>query len=82
MQFKELELTQEGSWLSRKLKSAHFKRSITAIAVGALVGFAFFYFSEGRLMESMPLGDIFKSVGIGAFFGFFMTNSPCARGRC
>ena len=82
MQFKELELKQEGSWFSRKLKSAHFKRTVSAIAVGALVGFAFFYLSEGRLMESIPVRDIFKSIGVGAFFGFFITNSPCARGRC
>lgn len=53
-----------------------------AIAVGAVAGFLFFYATEGRLMESMPSGDIIKSLLVGGFFGFFITNSPCARGRC
>ena len=47
-----------------------------------LLGFLFFYFTEGRLMESIPGKEIVKSLLIGGFFGFFITNSPCARGRC
>lgn len=82
MQFKPLELKQEGSRLKRTLKSRHFKRTITAILIGAAAGFAFFYFSEGRMMESMESGDILKSIAVGGFFGLFITNSPCARGRC
>ena len=82
MQFKELELKPKGSWISRTLKSAHFKRSLTAIAIGAIVGLAMFYFTEGRLMESISANAIIKSMALGGFFGFFITNSPCARGRC
>ena len=82
MQFKQLELTKEGSWLKRNLQSRHFKRSLTAIAIGSLVGFSFFYYTEGKLMESMPAWDVVKSFLVGGFFGFFITNSPCARGRC
>lgn len=82
MQFKQLELTQEGNWFSRTLKSPHFRTSVKAIIVGAIIGFLFYYLTEGRLMESMPGGEILKSLAVGAFFGFFITNSPCARGRC
>ncbi len=82
MQFKQLELKQEGSWLKRNLQSRHFKRSLSAIGIGALVGFSFYYFSEGKMMESMPAWDVVKSFLVGGFFGFFITNSPCARGRC
>jgi hypothetical protein len=82
MQFKQLELKSEDSRLKRTLNSAHFKRTLIAVAIGALIGFSFFYFTEGRLMESIPGIEILKSMGIGAFFGLFMTNSPCARGRC
>ena len=82
MQFKQLELSQKESWLKRTLKSAHFKKSLIAITIGAMASFTFFYFTEGRLMENMTAGDILKSMGVGAFFGFFITNSPCARGRC
>lgn len=82
MRFKQLELTQEGSWFTRTLKSPRFRTSLKAILVGAAIGFLFYYLSEGRLMESMPGGEILKSLAVGAFFGFFITNSPCARGRC
>jgi len=82
MQFKQLELKREGNWMKRTLSSAHLRRSLTAIAIGAVIGFALYYLSEGRQMQSMPGKDIIKSILIGGFFGFFYTNSPCARGRC
>ena len=82
MQFKELELKPKGSWISRTLKSSNFRRSLTAIAIGAVVGLAMFYFTEGRLMDSISAHEILKSMALGGFFGFFITNSPCARGRC
>ena len=82
MEFKPLELKSKESKFKRLAKTPHIRRSAIAIMIGAIVGFALFYFSEGRTMESIPAGDIFKSMMIGGFFGFFMTNSPCARGRC
>lgn len=82
MQFKELELKPQGSWLKRTLRSAHFKKTMIAVFAGAAIGFAFYYFTEGRLMETIPGNEILKSIAIGAFFGLFVTNSPCARGRC
>ncbi|MCP4312141.1 MAG: hypothetical protein GY790_12820 [Bacteroidetes bacterium] len=82
MQFKQLELSNKENWFKRTIKSTHFKKSIIAITIGAMASFTFFYFTEGRLMESMEAGEVLKSMGIGAFFGFFITNSPCAWGRC
>ena len=82
MQFKPLELKSQGSWVKRTINSVRFKTTVVAILIGAAVGFAVFYLTEGRLMESIPTNDIFKSLLIGGFFGFFFTNSPCARGRC
>ena len=82
MQFKQLDIKPQGSWWVRTLQSPRFKTTMTAIAVGAILGFLLFYFTEGRLMESMPAKEIVKSLLIGGFFGFFITNSPCARGRC
>ena len=82
MQFKQLEIKPEGSWIKRTVNSSHFKRSVIAIILGAVIGFGFYYFSEGKLMESIPGKDIIRSMLIGGFFGFFITNSPCARGRC
>ncbi len=82
MQFKQLELKPEGNWIKRTFSTSRFRTTVIAILVGAVIGFGFFYFTEGRFMESIPANDIIKSLFIGGFFGFFITNSPCARGRC
>lgn len=82
MEFKKLEIEPEGSWLKRKLSNPHFRKSVIYTLLGALIGFVFFYLTEGRLMDKMPNEDIVQSVLVGAFFGAFITNSPCARGRC
>lgn len=82
MEFKKLEVEQEGSWIKRKIANPHFRKSIIYILAGAIVGFLFFYFTEGMFMDKMPNKDIFQSMVLGAFLGFFITNSPCARGRC
>lgn len=82
MEFKKLELEQEGSWIKRTLSNPHTKKTLIAILIGAVASFAFFYFSEGIKMDKMPVNEILKSMGAGAFLGFFITNSPCSRGRC
>ena len=82
MEFKKLELEPEGSWIKRKIADPHFKKSMIYIIGGAVLGFLFFYFTEGMQMDKMPTSDIVQSAFFGAFFGFFITNSPCARGRC
>lgn len=82
MEFKKLEIEPEGNWIQRKLANPHFKKTILYILLGAVAGFAFFFFTEGMFMDKMPKQDILQSILIGAFFGFFITNSPCARGRC
>ena len=82
MEFKKLELEQEQGWFKRNLKSSQTRKSFIAIIIGAIAGFLVFYFTEGRDMDVIIVSDILKSVAVGGFFGFFITNSPCARGRC
>ena len=82
MQFKQLDIKPQGSWISRTIHSSRFKTTVIAILAGAAIGFLFFYFTEGRQMESLPGRDVIKSLLIGGFFGLFITNSPCVRGRC
>jgi RsiW-degrading membrane proteinase PrsW (M82 family) len=82
LDIKPLDIKPKGNWFIRITHTPRFKATVTAIIIGAILGFLFFYFTEGRLMESMPGMDIAKSLLIGGFFGFFITNSPCARGRC
>lgn len=80
--FKQLEIKEEGSWFKRTFGTAHAKRTFKYMLVGAAGGFLYFYLTEGQHMASIEVGDVFKSLSIGAFMGFFITNSPCARGRC
>jgi RsiW-degrading membrane proteinase PrsW (M82 family) len=82
MQFKQLNLKPQGSWISRTVHSSRFRTTVIAILAGAAIGFLFFYFTEGRHMESLPGKEVIKSLLIGGFFGLFITNSPCVRGRC
>lgn len=82
MKFEKLKIEEEGSWIRRKMRNPHFKKTIIYILVGAIAGFGFYYFTEGMSLDKMPTSDIFQSILFGAFFGFFITNSPCARGKC
>lgn len=82
MEFKKLEIEPEGNWLKRKINNPHFKKSLIYILIGSILGFVFFYITEGNQMDKMPTRDIVQSTLFGAFMGFFITNSPCARGRC
>jgi RsiW-degrading membrane proteinase PrsW (M82 family) len=82
MEFKKLELSQKPGNFWRYFKSAHFRKTLVYIIAGSIVGVIIFYFTEGRNMNEITSGDIINSLLIGGFFGFFITNSPCARGRC
>jgi RsiW-degrading membrane proteinase PrsW (M82 family) len=82
MEFKKLELESEKNLIKRVFNTPHAKRTVISIIIGAIVGFGYFYFSEGRHLNEIVVGDIIKSVFVGGFFGFFITNSPCARNKC
>jgi hypothetical protein len=75
--FKKLETKRQPLF-----KGAQLKRTLIAMVIGAIIGFAWFYYSEGQHMGIIPTADILKSISIGALFGIFITNSPCARGKC
>jgi hypothetical protein len=79
---KKLVIKPEGNWVKRNLWSPHAKRSWLYIVLGAIAGFLYFYITEGKHMDVITSGDVLKSLLIGGFFGLFITNSPCARGRC
>ncbi len=82
MEFKELELSNQPKGVKKILKSRHIRKTALYVVLGAVVGVAIFYLTEGRNMNEITSGDIINSMLLGGFFGFFITNSPCARGRC
>jgi hypothetical protein len=83
MKFKKLELqSQSKSGFFSFLLTQHFRKTVISIIIGAIAGFGFFYLSEGRSMDMMVFQDYGRSLLIGGFLGFFITNSPCARNNC
>ncbi|MGF1587133.1 MAG: hypothetical protein ACFCUM_17565 [Bacteroidales bacterium] len=82
MKFKKLELQSESKGLFSFVHSQHFRKTVISILIGAIAGFGFFYLSEGMNMDGMIFQDYARSILIGGFLGFFITNSPCARNQC
>ncbi len=82
MEFKKLEIQDDRSWYRKLWESAHLRRTVLFMIGGAAISFVLFYISEGRYLDLLGIGDILKSMVPGALFGLFITNSPCARGRC
>lgn len=82
IEFKKLEVKDDRSWFKKVFGTPHAKKTIIYIIAGAVAGIGYFYFTEGKHMDVLAAKDILKSALIGGFFGFFITNSPCARGRC
>ena len=74
MEFKKLEIESETSWFKRNIMKRHILKTFIYIVVGAIVGFLYFFFTEGKHQDIITAGDILKSTLIGGFFGFFITN--------
>ena len=81
-QFQELKLKQEGSWFKRFITSPQTIKTLIAVVIGAIAGFLYWYLTEGKTMDELSVRLVVKSMLLGGFFGLFVTNSPCARGRC
>lgn len=81
-EFKKLEVEQEKNLFKRIFGSQHARKTLLYTFLGAIGGFLYFYFTEGKNMAVIEAADVIKSLLIGGFFGVFITNSPCARGRC
>ncbi len=80
--FKELEVTPDGSWFVRTMNSPHLKKTVLYGLVGALIGYVLFYLSLGSDSRVLWNDEAMSNVLMGLAFGVFITNSPCARGRC
>lgn len=82
LEFKPLQVQQgKNSW-KRIYTSRLLRRTILYMLLGGAISFAISFVGEGMSLKAMSSNDIFQSIIIGAFMGFFITNSPCARGKC
>jgi hypothetical protein len=82
MEFKQLEITPEGNRLKRLFSSKQFRKSVIYILIGAVLGIVFTYIAGGMQLSNLNSKDLITNAFFGAFFGFFITNSPCARNQC
>ncbi len=82
MQFKQLDIKPEGNWFQRNILSQHGKKTMIYMAIGAVAALILTFLTGDKAISEFSAGEIFKSVFMGALFGLFITNSPCARGRC
>lgn len=82
MQFKQLDIKPEGNWFQRKILSQHGKKTMIYMLIGAVAALILTFLTDGKPISQFSAGEIFQSVFMGAVFGLFITNSPCARGRC
>nr|WP_321453230.1 hypothetical protein [uncultured Carboxylicivirga sp.] len=82
MKFKKLDIKSEGTWLTRVVKSKHFQKSVIYTLAGALIGVLVYYFTDAKSMSNIEINEVVNHIVVGGAFGLFITNSPCARGRC
>ena len=80
--FKKLELGKEGSWIQKTVRSVHFKKTLILSVIGAIFGYALFYFGQEAGIREFWDDGALSNMLLGAGFGIFITNSPCSRGRC
>ena len=81
IEFKKLEIAEEKG-IKGFLKSKQTRRTLIAILIGAVAALAFYYLTDAQGMNAFSVKEALKNMALGGFFGFFVTNSPCARGRC
>ncbi|WP_159517750.1 hypothetical protein [Sunxiuqinia indica] len=82
MEFKKLEIQPEGSWVKRTLLSQHGKKTLLYIGLGAVAGLMLYLLSKENPISNISIAELAQNMFFGGFFGFFITNSPCARGKC
>ncbi|MGM0409037.1 MAG: hypothetical protein ACQERU_13735 [Bacteroidota bacterium] len=82
IEVRKLDLQPENKGIKGFLKSKQTRKTLIATLIGSLIALAYYYFTEGQSMNTFSMEQALKNMALGGFFGFFITNSPCARGRC
>lgn len=82
MEFKKLEINQEGNRLKRTISSEHFKKTVLYGIIGAVAGYVLFYFEQNVDLREFWNEEALRNMLMGSGFGIFLRVSPCSRGRC
>ena len=79
--FEPVKLGPKAKKEKKKQAWKHVGKTLLYMAGGALISLTYLHFTEGPIFE-IHQDEISNAAFIGAFIGFFITNSPCAKGRC
>jgi len=63
-------------------RSWYFWKPALSIIVGGIAGFLYYHFVGCSSGQCALTGSPISSTLFGAFFGYFIVNSPCASGKC
>jgi hypothetical protein len=64
------------------LASRNFLRPFVAVIIGSTAGFLYYHFVGCASGHCAITGNPYLSTLWGGLLGFFLVNSPCAKGRC
>ena len=64
------------------ITSKHFLKSFIAVVIGGIAGFLYYHFVGCQSGSCAITSNPFLSILVGSFFGLFIVNSPCSRGKC
>jgi hypothetical protein len=77
-----VEVEPKNKTVKEFLTSWNFLRSFIAIVIGGTAGFLYYYFVGCTSGSCAITSNPYMSVAMGGFWGFFIVNSPCSRGKC
>ena len=64
------------------VKSGNFLKPFLGIVLGGVAGFLYYHFIGCSSGTCAITSNPYMSTGYGSFFGWFLLNSPCSRGKC
>lgn len=63
-------------------KTWNFWKQVVPVFVGAIAGYLYYHFVGCSSNQCAITSSPVMSTVWGGFMGYFLMNSPCARGRC
>jgi hypothetical protein len=76
------EIKSKPRTLKEILKSWYFWKPFSAVALGGLAGFLYYYFVGCTSGNCAISSNPYMSIIWGGLLGLFLVKSPCSRGRC
>lgn len=63
-------------------RSWYFWKPFLAVFTGGILGFLYYFFVGCSTGTCAITSNPYSSIMMGGFMGYFLVNSPCARGNC